>query len=118
MRLMSFRRADGTPSWGIVEGKEVVDCGELAPGLALAPSLRAALASGKIGAPALGAPALGAPRHALDAITFLPPIPDPEKIICVGLNYLTHIREGGRDVPKQPTIFTRFANTQIGHCRR
>jgi 2-keto-4-pentenoate hydratase/2-oxohepta-3-ene-1,7-dioic acid hydratase in catechol pathway len=117
MRLMSFRRADGTPSWGIVEGKEVIDCGELVPGLALAPSLRAALASGKIGAPALGAPALGAPRHALDAITFLPPIPDPEKIICVGLNYLTHIREGGRDVPKQPTIFTRFANTQIGHSQ-
>ena len=112
MRLMSFRRADGTPSWGIVEGKEVVDCGALAPGLALTPSLRAALASGKI-----GAPALGAPRHALDAITFLPPIPDPEKILCVGLNYLTHIREGGRDVPKQPTIFTRFANTQIGHLR-
>ena len=62
-------------------------------------------------------PARGAPRHALDAITFLPPIPDPEKIICVGLNYLTHIREGGRDVPKQPTIFTRFANTQIGHLQ-
>ncbi len=68
----------------------------------LAPA-RVALASGKI-----GAPALGAPRHALDAITFLPPIPDPEKILCVGLNGIfTHIREGGRDVPKQPTIFTR-----------
>jgi 2-keto-4-pentenoate hydratase/2-oxohepta-3-ene-1,7-dioic acid hydratase in catechol pathway len=106
MRLMSFRRADGTASWGIVEEMEVVDCG------ALAPSLRAALASGKI-----AAPARSAPRHALDATTFLPPIPDPEKIICVGLNYLTHIREGGRDVPKQPTIFTRFANTQVGHLQ-
>ena len=112
MRLMSFRRADGTTSWGLVEGEEVVDCGALAPSLPVAPSLRAALASGKV-----GAPVPGAPRLALDAITFLPPIPDPEKIICVGLNYLTHIREGGRDVPKQPTIFTRFANTQVGHLQ-
>jgi 2-keto-4-pentenoate hydratase/2-oxohepta-3-ene-1,7-dioic acid hydratase in catechol pathway len=55
------------------------------------------------------------PRHALDAVTFLPPIPDPDKIICVGLNYLTHILEGGREPPKQPTIFTRWANTQVGH---
>ncbi|MBV9517728.1 MAG: fumarylacetoacetate hydrolase family protein [Hyphomicrobiales bacterium] len=106
MRMMSFRRADGTTSWGIVQGEKVADCG------ALASSLRAALANGKIAA----APH-GAPRHALDAITFLPPIPDPEKIICVGLNYLTHILEGGREVPKKPTIFTRFANTQVGHLQ-
>ncbi|MBV9567274.1 MAG: fumarylacetoacetate hydrolase family protein, partial [Hyphomicrobiales bacterium] len=106
MRMMSFRRADGTTSWGVVEGQEVMDCG------ALAPSLRAALAGGKIDA----APR-DAPRQALEAITFLPPIPDPEKIICVGLNYLTHILEGGREVPKKPTIFTRFANTQVGHLQ-
>jgi len=42
----------------------------------------------------------------LDAVTFLPPIPDPDKIICVGLNSLSHTREGGREPPKQPTIFT------------
>ncbi|MBV9739142.1 MAG: fumarylacetoacetate hydrolase family protein [Hyphomicrobiales bacterium] len=119
MRLMSFRRADGKTSWGIADGTQVMDCGALAP--RLPPSLRAALASGKIAdarnVEALLADARGAPRHALDAVTFLPPIPDPDKIICVGLNYLTHIREGGRDVPKQPTIFTRFANTQVGHMQ-
>ena len=48
-------------------------------------------------------------------IVFLPPIPDPDKILCVGLNYLSHILEGGREPPKQPIIFTRFANTQVGH---
>jgi 2-keto-4-pentenoate hydratase/2-oxohepta-3-ene-1,7-dioic acid hydratase in catechol pathway len=106
MRLMSFCRADGTKGWGIVEGEAVADCSELAP------SLRAALAAGKI-----HAPAASAPRHQLDRITFLPPIPDPEKIICVGLNYLTHILEGGREIPKKPTIFTRFANTQVGHLQ-
>ena len=105
MRLMSFRRADGTPSWGLVEGKEVVDCG------ALAPTLRAALASGKIGHRA---------RRAARVSTRSPscrPSPTPTRSSASGSNYLTHILEGGRDVPKQPTIFTRFANTQIGHLQ-
>jgi len=104
MKLMSFR-ADGIVSWGVVAGGMVVDFGSRAP------SLRAALTA----LPALTADAAGLPRHALEAVTFLPPIPDPDKIICVGLNYLTHILEGGREPPKQPTIFTRWANTQVGH---
>ena len=107
MRLMSFRRADGTTSWGLVEGEEVVDCGA-----ARAKPSRGARER-KDRRSRLGR---AAPSRSI-AITFLPPIPDPEKIICVGLNYLTHIREGGRDVPKQPTIFTRFANTQVGHLQ-
>ncbi len=104
MRFISFR-TDGTASWGFVEGGVVVDCGSRAP------SLRAALGS----LPALTAETDGLPRHSLDALTFLPPVPDPDKIICVGLNYLSHILEGGREPPKQPTIFTRWANTQVGH---
>jgi 2-keto-4-pentenoate hydratase/2-oxohepta-3-ene-1,7-dioic acid hydratase in catechol pathway len=104
MKLMSFR-ANGVASWGIAEDGVVIDCGSRAP------SLRSALTA----LPTLTADAAGLPRHALDAVTFLPPIPDPDKIICVGLNYLTHILEGGREPPKQPTIFTRWANTQVGH---
>ena len=102
MKLMSFT-AHGTPGWGIVDGDSVVDL------TSRAPSLRAALAAGPI------APAGAEPRHALASVTYLPPIPNPDKIICVGLNCLTHILEGGRDVPKFPTIFTRFANSQVGH---
>lgn len=104
MKLMSFRDKAGRAGWGIVEGERVSDLS------ATAPSLRAALATGKpIAAPA------NAPRLPLADLAFLPPIPDPDKIICVGLNYLSHIQEGGREVPKQPTIFTRWANTQVGH---
>ncbi len=104
MRFLSFR-AGGTTSWGFVEGGTVVDCGSRAP------SLRAALET----LPALAADTDALPRRALDSVTFLPPIPDPDKIICVGLNYLSHILEGGREPPKRPTIFTRWANTQVGH---
>ncbi len=50
-------------------------------------------------------------------ITFLPVIPDPEKIFCVGLNYQEHKKETGRPDVENPTIFTRFPNTQIGHLQ-
>ncbi len=104
MRLISFARPDGTASWGIVDRDDVVDCSDIAP------TLRTALDAGTV---PVRPP--DADRFPLTEITFLPPIPDPEKIICIGLNYLTHIKEGGRDVPKKPTIFTRWANTQVGH---
>jgi 2-keto-4-pentenoate hydratase/2-oxohepta-3-ene-1,7-dioic acid hydratase in catechol pathway len=104
MRLMSFQLPDGRQSWGVVDGDAVIDCGTLAP------DLRTALAGA-----VLPSPLPTGPRHALSGLTFLPPIANPDKIICVGLNYLTHIREGGRDVPDKPTIFTRWANTQVGH---
>jgi 2-keto-4-pentenoate hydratase/2-oxohepta-3-ene-1,7-dioic acid hydratase in catechol pathway len=42
-------------------------------------------------------------------------VPDPEKIICIGLNYRSHILESGRDAPTKPVVFTRFANSQMGH---
>jgi 2-keto-4-pentenoate hydratase/2-oxohepta-3-ene-1,7-dioic acid hydratase in catechol pathway len=106
MRLMSFRY-NGGASWGIAEGDTVIDMGTKAP------SLRAAIAGNRLAD--LVAGAAGAPRHALANVAFLPPIPNPDKIICVGLNYLSHILEGGREPPKQPTIFTRWANTQVGH---
>ena len=102
MRLMSFQRPDGTPSWGVAGDGTVDDLGTRAPGL------KAALAQGVSLAP-------GERAWRLDEVSFLPPIPDPDKIICVGLNYLSHILEGGREPPKKPTIFTRWANTQVGH---
>jgi 2-keto-4-pentenoate hydratase/2-oxohepta-3-ene-1,7-dioic acid hydratase in catechol pathway len=103
MKLMSFT-ANGKPGWGVVQGDGVIDL------TGRAPTLRAALTQGPI-APPTGAE----PSRSLSGVAYLPPIPDPDKIICVGLNYLTHILEGGRDVPKFPTIFTRFANSQVGH---
>lgn len=105
MKLMSFRRPDGTASWGIVKGDGVIDLGSRAPGLKHALWAITSLAE-------------EATRHAdfkLTDVTFLPPIPDPEKILCVGLNYMSHIKEGGREPPEKPIIFTRFPNSQVGH---
>lgn len=51
---------------------------------------------------------------ALSAVTLLPPIPNPGKIFCVGLNYKTHIAETGRDTPEYPMLFTRYPQSFVG----
>jgi 2-keto-4-pentenoate hydratase/2-oxohepta-3-ene-1,7-dioic acid hydratase in catechol pathway len=52
---------------------------------------------------------------ALQDVRLLPVVPNPEKIFCIGLNYESHRRETGRSESEYPVIFTRFANSQIGH---
>ena len=50
----------------------------------------------------------------LDGADYGPVVPHPGKIICVGLNYATHIREMGRDLPEYPTLFAKFADALTG----
>lgn len=52
---------------------------------------------------------------ALTDVTYLPTLPNPDKILCVGLNYKAHQEETGRGGEGFPTIFVRFANAQMGH---
>lgn len=106
MKIVSFT-ADGRDSYGFVDGEKVVDVGAMAGG-----DLKAFLASR--GHHAMSALADDAPRHSLDAIDFLPTVPNPDKIFCIGLNYLTHIRETGREPPAHPPLFLRVANAQVG----
>jgi 2-keto-4-pentenoate hydratase/2-oxohepta-3-ene-1,7-dioic acid hydratase in catechol pathway len=56
-------------------------------------------------------PATGA--FAADAVTLLPVVPNPEKILCVGLNYASHVAETGREQKEHPAIFTRWADSLI-----
>ncbi|PTY37802.1 5-carboxymethyl-2-hydroxymuconate isomerase [Saccharospirillum sp. MSK14-1] len=55
------------------------------------------------------------PLIRFDDITYLPVIPDAEKIYCIGINYARHIVETGMPKPEHPMIFTRYADTQVGH---
>jgi 2-keto-4-pentenoate hydratase/2-oxohepta-3-ene-1,7-dioic acid hydratase in catechol pathway len=50
-------------------------------------------------------------------ITWLPVIPNPDKILCVGLNYRAHVEEVGRPLEKHPVIFLRIASSQVGHLQ-
>jgi acylpyruvate hydrolase len=50
------------------------------------------------------------PAVGLEDVQLLPPVPDPGKIVCIGLNYHEHAREQGAEAPDTPTIFAKFAN--------
>jgi len=110
MKVMSFALA-GRPSWGVVAGNGVIDMGKLMPQY---PTLRAALAGNGLAEAGKLAAGRG-PDHALATLTYLPTIPDPDKIICIGLNYEAHRLETGRDAPPHPMIFARFTSSQVGH---
>jgi 2-keto-4-pentenoate hydratase/2-oxohepta-3-ene-1,7-dioic acid hydratase in catechol pathway len=80
------------------------------------PSLREVIAAGALAR--LGEDAAGRTAdHALDAVTWLPPIPAPEKIICIGVNYPDRNAEykDGQDAPKYPSMFMRSPRSFVGH---
>ncbi len=55
------------------------------------------------------------PDCGIDDVRFLPVVPQPRKILCIGLNYEEHRLETARPKMAYPTVFTRFADTQVGH---
>lgn len=54
------------------------------------------------------------PRHPSGSLRFAPVVPRPDKIVCVGLNYRSHIAETGRQLPEFPTLFAKFSSALIG----
>jgi 2-keto-4-pentenoate hydratase/2-oxohepta-3-ene-1,7-dioic acid hydratase in catechol pathway len=55
-----------------------------------------------------------AAQYPADSVKLLPPIPDPPKIICLGLNYRDHAEESGAPIPKEPIVFSKYATALIG----
>ncbi len=53
-------------------------------------------------------------RHPTTGLDYAPLVLGPDKVICVGLNYLDHIAETGRERPTSPTLFPKFANSLVG----
>jgi 2-keto-4-pentenoate hydratase/2-oxohepta-3-ene-1,7-dioic acid hydratase in catechol pathway len=106
MKLISFDHR-GRRSYGVVLGERVVDLGERLG--ARCPTLRSAIEAG-IPHDALQ----GAASLALSELVLLPPIIDPPKILCVGLNYRDHAKEGGFEIPSVPSVFMRATNTLAG----
>jgi acylpyruvate hydrolase len=58
--------------------------------------------------------AAGGTPITLDGVEYAPVVPRPGKVLCVGLNYRTHILEMGRELPEHPTLFAKFAESLIG----
>jgi 2-keto-4-pentenoate hydratase/2-oxohepta-3-ene-1,7-dioic acid hydratase in catechol pathway len=55
-----------------------------------------------------------APRYPADQTKLLPPVPDPAKIVCIGLNYRDHATESGQPIPEEPVLFSKYATALIG----
>jgi 2-keto-4-pentenoate hydratase/2-oxohepta-3-ene-1,7-dioic acid hydratase in catechol pathway len=107
MKLASFLTDEG-PCWGLATDDGVAP----APARLRArfPTLRAALAANALCEIGDGEAAI-----ALGEISFLPPIPNPQKIICIGKNYVSHAAESGDKPAPYPSLFVRLANTLVAH---
>jgi acylpyruvate hydrolase len=116
MQFVSFHTSDpaATPRLGVLADGGVIDLGAAQPH---GPSsLVDALASGvDLLAAGRAAIASSAPRLPLSGIRHAPVVPRPGKIICLGLNYFDHAKEGGRDKPEYPWFFLRGATSLIAH---
>ena len=103
MRLVTYT-SDARTRAGLLRDDEVVDAWDLLGGGGS--SLRELLGADRL---AELAEADG-PTTPLDEVELLPPIPDPEKIIGIGLNYAEHAKEGRTEPPSSPTFFAKFRN--------
>jgi 2-keto-4-pentenoate hydratase/2-oxohepta-3-ene-1,7-dioic acid hydratase in catechol pathway len=113
MKIASYFTASGA-SYGLVDGDRIIDL-RCRIG-ALFPDLRSLVAAD--GIEAAGRAARGARAdYRLDEVTFLPVIPNPGKIICVGLNYEEHRAEGNRPKTPDPALFIRLPESQTAHLR-
>lgn len=104
MRLVTIRTPDGGTRAGRIDGEHVIALD--------APDVGALLASGTDWADRAGV-ATG-PAHPLVASDLAPVVPRPAKIVCLGLNYQSHIDETGKPRPEHPTYFAKYARALVG----
>lgn len=101
MRIVSFRDAGGI-GFGLRRGEDVA---EIDPGFAAGNGLFARLAEGE--------PPLSGRTFPLASLALLSPVPKPGKVICIGLNYVEHAKEGGNPIPDYPAVFLRCETSMV-----
>jgi 2-keto-4-pentenoate hydratase/2-oxohepta-3-ene-1,7-dioic acid hydratase in catechol pathway len=112
MRLVTFDAGDG-PRAGVIEDDRVADAWALL-GEPHRGGLRELIAAGRVDELRGRLGDTGAPSHPLSAVKLLVPIPDPEKIVCIGLNYRKHAAEiGVTELPELPTVFAKYRNALV-----
>jgi hypothetical protein len=109
MRLICHAE-NGAPTFAVRLGEEAVSVAALAGAPADLAGLLAADAS------ALQSQAVEAPpsaRRPVASLHLLPPVPHPGKVICIGLNYALHAKEGGNPIPDYPAVFLRVGTSFV-----
>jgi 2-keto-4-pentenoate hydratase/2-oxohepta-3-ene-1,7-dioic acid hydratase in catechol pathway len=114
MRLSTIQTPHG-PRVAVPVGDSFVDLQATDPGLpgCMKALLAASPAVRKAAAEAAASPK--AVKYSAASVKLLPPVPNPSKILCVGLNYRDHAIEGGKAIPTEPVLFCKYPNTLIAH---
>ena len=110
MKLLTFERG-GSASWGALAGDAVADLGAATGHAGIVEALR----DGALNE--LAAAVGDAPKVPLSEIAFLPVLGPPAKLVCIGLNYMVHVREMNRAVPTVPSLFLKYHDALVGHGR-
>lgn len=100
MKLVTYSVGTGMPEVGVVEGEEIRPLGH--------ESMIDFISHG-------GSPEPGEDVVRIQDVRLHAPVPGPQKVICIGLNYEDHAEETGAPIPEKPIVFAKFANTIIGH---
>ena len=106
MRLLSYSSPRGPRAGAIRGDEEFVDAWDALGGGGT--SVRELLEGARLGE--LSAALAGSEPMALPEAELLPPVPDPQKIVCIGLNYSAHAEEAGIEPPSSPTLFGKYSN--------
>jgi 2-keto-4-pentenoate hydratase/2-oxohepta-3-ene-1,7-dioic acid hydratase in catechol pathway len=111
MRLVTYA-SDRGPRAGVQTDEGVIDAWDLIEGES-GESVKELIASGRIDEVAAAVESGPGEAVMVGPGGILAPVPDPDKIICVGLNYRAHAEETGMDLPKAPTIFGKYRNALV-----
>lgn len=111
MKFTTYLR-DGAPRLALVDGNDLIDLNDADP--RVPPDLRNALKAG-VDLQAAAKAAQKGKRQPLAGAKLAPLVPEPGKIVCLGLNYYDHAKEGGRDKPEYPWFFFRAASSLVAH---
>ncbi len=118
MRYVSFEH-EGRAGWGVLraDGRVAASTalGDRPATLAAWVRHLATVADPAAEQQALAARAAGVPGLAADSLTWLPVLPEPGKVVCLGVNYHDHAKEGGNTVADYPTLFLRCSTSLLAH---
>ena len=117
MRLFSYVD-QGQPKIGVLksaDAREFIDLSQAAPALPTDMGALIAMPGGLDAARLAAAKATASVVKPMAGVRFLPLVPRPGKIVCLGLNYADHAKEGGHARPEYPSFFLRGATSMIGY---
>jgi len=111
MRIISYQSDRGLRV-AALRGGEVIDLNDADPELPACPKALLALGPEAI---SRGEKAIRSGRPVTAPVTLLPPVPSPEKVVCIGLNYADHARETKAAIPSCPVVFCKFPTALLAH---